>query len=81
MLINWKAEDKKWAIGQIQYYFHVERDEEIGELAAENLLEFFSEKLGAYYYNAGVMDAGKQMESHAARLDEDLYALLRPIKK
>ena len=81
MLINWKAEDKKWAISQIQYYFLSERDEEIGELAAENLLEFFSEKIGTYYYNAGVKDASKQAEAHAARLDEDIYALMRPIKR
>ena len=81
MLINWRAEDKKWIIRQIQEYFFKERDEEIGELAAENLLEFISEKFGPYYYNAGVKDAGKQAEAYAARLDEDLYALMRPIKK
>ena len=45
MIIKWKVEDKKWVIGQIQRYFFEERDEEIGELAAENLLEFFSRGL------------------------------------
>jgi uncharacterized protein (DUF2164 family) len=81
MLINWKAEDKRWIIGQIQQYFQKERDEEIGELAAENILEFFTETLGPHFYNAGVKDAGKHAEAYAARLDEDLYALMRPIKK
>ena len=81
MIIKWKVEDKKWVIRQIQQYFYEERDEEIGELAAENILDFFSDKLGSYYYNAGVTDAGKLAEEYAARLDEDLYALLRSIKK
>jgi uncharacterized protein (DUF2164 family) len=81
VLMNWKAEDKRWIIGLIQQYFLKERDEEIGELAAENILEFFSETLGPHFYNAGVKDASKQAEAYAARLDEDLYALMRPIKK
>ncbi len=81
MLINWKAEEKRRVIGQIQNYFLKERDEEIGELAAENILEFFSETLGPQFYNAGVKDAGKLAEAYAARLDEDLYALIRPIKR
>lgn len=52
-------------------YFHMERDEELGELAAGFLLDFFCEQLGPMYYNQGLRDA------HAFINDklEDLAAL------
>ena len=77
MLVKWNAEERKQIISDIQYFFHQERDEEIGELAAGSILVFFAGHIGAHYYNAGVKDAVKQAEAHASRLEEDLYALLR----
>ena len=77
MLVKWNVEERKQIIRDIQYFFHQERDEEIGELAAGTILDFFAEQIGSYYYNAGIQDAVKQAEAHTTRLEEDLYALLR----
>ena len=52
-------------------YFGREREEDLGELASQLILDFFVEELGPDLYNQGVEDA------HAYVLDklEDLYAL------
>ena len=77
MLVKWNADERRRIISEIQYFYHQERDEEIGELAAGTILDFFALLIGPYYYNAGIKDAVKHAEVHASRLEEDLYALLR----
>lgn len=64
-------DQKTEMIGLIQRYFANERDEQIGELAAMLLLEFFIEELAPMFYNLGVED------SHAYLSDkiDDLFAL------
>ncbi|MEM7277271.1 MAG: DUF2164 family protein [Pseudomonadota bacterium] len=46
----------------------------MGQFDAEFLLEFFSEEVGAYFYNQGLLDAQavseKQLESIAEAIDE-----------
>lgn len=42
---------------RIAIYFYEERDEDLGELASQLILEFFLEELGPYIYNQGVEDA------------------------
>jgi uncharacterized protein (DUF2164 family) len=44
-------------IGQIKQFFQIERDEEIGDLAASAVLDFALEKLGSEIYNEGVKDS------------------------
>lgn len=52
-------EDKKEMTEKIKEYFCEERGEEIGELAATLILNFFLEELGPYVYNMGVYDSYK----------------------
>lgn len=42
---------------EIVNYFYKERDEDLGDLASQLILEFFLEELGPYIYNQGVEDA------------------------
>ncbi|KAE9714279.1 DUF2164 family protein, partial [Escherichia coli] len=42
-------EEKNQMTMAIQRYFAEEREEEIGELAAINILEFITKNLGSYY--------------------------------
>lgn len=60
-------------IKSIIAYFDKERDEEIGELAAGMLLDFFAEEIAPEYYNQGVLDAHAFMTDKA----EDLLGLQR----
>ncbi|MGE6629468.1 DUF2164 domain-containing protein [Bacillus sp. NPDC077027] len=69
-----KEEKNKMMIA-IQRYFSEEREEEIGELAAINILEFITKNLGSYYYNQGVRDSRNIAVQRSQLLEEDLFAL------
>lgn len=56
---------------EIKRYFLDERGEELGDLAALLILEFFADKLGAHFYNLGVQDAHEFMSQRL----EDIYEL------
>lgn len=70
-VINLSQELKKQAIDDIKRYFSENREEEIGQLAAELLLDFMCEKVGAVIYNQAIRDAHTFMSEKV----EDLYAL------
>lgn len=52
-------------------YFFKERDEDLGDLASQLVLDFFIDELGPYIYNQGIEDAHLYMKD---KLD-DLFAL------
>ena len=64
-------ESKKQAVDDIIKFFIERRDEEIGQLAAELLLDFMIEKVGAAVYNQAIRDAQAFMSEKV----EDLYGL------
>ncbi|WP_150270271.1 DUF2164 domain-containing protein [Paenibacillus tepidiphilus] len=59
----------------IRAYFETERGEEIGALAADNLLEFFLQELGPHIYNGALGDCRTMVQQRMQGLEEDLYAL------
>lgn len=65
---------------RIQQYVADELGQEIGQLAAENMLDFMLGELGPHLYNQAVADARHVAAQRMAGLEEDLYALERPIK-
>lgn len=54
-------EKREQLIGEIQHFFLKERDEELGNLAASMILDFFIEKIAQDFYNQGVEDSYKFM--------------------
>ncbi|MCA1012913.1 DUF2164 domain-containing protein [Halobacillus halophilus] len=78
MLPSLKKEEKDYVIAKIQEYFEFERGEEIGDLAADQLLQLMIEELGPFIYNRGVQDARQMVEQKVMNLDEDLMSLTRP---
>lgn len=52
-------------------YFAVERDESLGELASQLILDFFIEEIGPEIYNQGVEDSHTYMINSL----DDLFAL------
>lgn len=64
-------EEKELMIADIKAFFQEKRDEEIGDLGALLLLDFFAEKMAPYFFNRGI-NAAKAML--AAKLD-DLHEL------
>lgn len=66
-------EKKAVMVESIKRYFAEERDEEIGDLAAMLMLEFFMEEIAPVFYNLGVED------SHAyigEKLD-DIFGIMK----
>lgn len=55
-------DDKERMKEQIKKFFYEERDEEIGDLASELVLDFFIENLAKDFYNIGVNDAKSYFE-------------------
>mgnify|MGYP000483553848 CR=1 FL=1 len=68
-----EKEIKMQAIDEIRKFFLTERDENIGDLAAELILDFFTEKIASYFYNEGIRDAHKYMYDKL----EDMFGLER----
>lgn len=64
-------EKREKLISEIQEYFLVERDEELGNLAAGFILDFIIENIAPTFYNQGIRDSIKYMNERV----EDLYGL------
>lgn len=60
-IIKLTKEQRDTLINEIRQYFLMERDQELGELAAGLLLDFFIEKIGPEIYNQGVYDSYNYM--------------------
>lgn len=69
--ISLSLERKEEMRRKVVDYFGNERDEELGELASQLILDFFIEELGADLYNQGIEDANIYLRD---KLD-DLFAL------
>ncbi|WDL95116.1 DUF2164 domain-containing protein [Alicyclobacillus sp. ALC3] len=76
----WKIprEQKKVLIERVQSYFELERDESIGELAAEHLLDFLITAIGPTLYNQAIRDARKVAMAQMVRVEEEIDLLEKP---
>jgi len=73
--ITLEKEERDTLISEIQNYFSVERDEEIGTIAADMLLDFFIETLGKVTYNKALSDSKYWFEKRMEEMTYD-YDLL-----
>jgi uncharacterized protein (DUF2164 family) len=66
------SKEKREALkNEIKTYFYEERDEELGDLAAGMILDFFMDKLAIEFYNLGIEDSYKYIIDRA----EDLLGI------
>ena len=77
-LIEFSKEEKLSIIKQIQDYFEDELEQEIGQFDTEFLLDFFSEKIGVYYYNKGLFDAQAILKSKVDDISDAIYEIEKP---
>lgn len=75
MLKNFPVDEaaKRRMMEEIKRYFLEERGEELGDLAALLMLEFFADKLAPQFYNYGVQDAHEFLSQRL----EDIFELNR----
>lgn len=80
MPVKLPKEEKDELVKRLQTYFEEERSESIGALAGEQLLEFMLRELSPYLYNKGIADARTLLADRFGQLEDDLYALEKPIR-
>ncbi len=67
--ISLTDEERDLFIKDIQYYFQTERDENLGDLGAGFILDFFLEKIAPTLYNHALDDAKHWLTSRLEELD------------
>jgi len=55
--IELNSDEKKQLLQDIIYFFETERDEKLGIIGSEKILDFFLESLGPVIYNKALDDA------------------------
>jgi uncharacterized protein (DUF2164 family) len=76
---NWERltdEEKKLAKEELILFFKNKRNEQIGIIAAEEILNFFLQSVGSKLYNKGITDAKKAIENRIEELNFDLDDLI-----
>ena len=66
--IKLTKEKREDMISAIKYYFDKERDEELGDLASNMILDFIIKELAPEFYNQGVTDSQKYMSDRVEEL-------------
>ncbi|PLS14725.1 DUF2164 domain-containing protein [Bacillus sp. M6-12] len=81
MNIKFPRDHKDHIIRSIQEYFYRQNGEEIGEIAAEDFMNFALKEIGPFIYNEAIKDAKSIIDDKMMNLEEDLSSLERPIRK
>ena len=69
-------EKKREFLQEVIGFFKRERDQDIGLIAAENVLDFFSDLLGPHFHNKAVQDAKNIIQQALDNVEVDLSVLL-----
>lgn len=73
-------EQKKKMQEEIIYFFQEERDEELGIIGAETVLDFFLDVLGETIYNKALDDVKLWLTRMAENAESDYYALYKDVR-
>ena len=73
--ISFEKAEREAIVGRIQRYFVDELDSSIGNIPAEQLLMFFGEVIGPYYYNRGLNDAQAVFARVSDSFNDEIYGL------
>lgn len=75
--IKLSSEDRKKMLDEIKDYYSREREEQIGILASESLLDFFLEDLGKIIYNKALEDTKLWFDHRMEDIEADFYTLYK----
>ena len=68
-------ERREFIVKEIITFFHEKRDEEIGMIAAEEILDFFLEAVSRDIYNKAIENSKNVIKQNLENLDVDLDLL------
>lgn len=75
--IQFTKEERTAIGGRIRDFFAKELDQDISQLQAEMVLEFFGGQIGGWFYNRGLTDAQAVVTAKAEDISDAIYALQR----
>lgn len=75
--LDFTPEQKKRMQEEIIYFFQEERDEELGIIGSEIILDFFVDMLGEVIYNKALDDVKLWLTRNIENMESDYYALYR----
>ncbi len=73
MRIKFSDERRQDLVKAVQSYFRDQHGDDIGELKASLILDFFVERLGPQVYNQAIRDARGFFQEKLADLEGDFY--------
>ena len=71
------SSEQRRKLEEIIYFFQEERDEELGIIGAETVLDFFLDVLGEIIYNKALDDAKRWLNRTVENAESDFYALYK----
>lgn len=80
MVIKIQREQKLQMLAMVQSAFEEQFGQSIGELAAEEWLDLVIRDLHPIIYNQAIADAKSVLLDRMASLEDELYALQKPIR-
>lgn len=75
--ITLTSEEKSQFLQEIVYYFEAERDERLGIIGSEKILDFFMDSLGAFIYNRALDDVKRWYDKRIQDVEADFYTLYK----
>ena len=79
--IEFSSDERTAIVDRIKLYFSEELNQNIGQFDAGFLLDFFTEEIGPYYYNRGLIDAQAVIEEKVESIADALYEIEQPVRK
>jgi uncharacterized protein (DUF2164 family) len=76
-MIKLSKENTDKIVSEIQEYFTENLDQEIGNFDAMFLLEFFSDKIGNYFYNQALSDVSTLISKQSDETQERIEELIK----
>ena len=74
---DFSPEEKKKMQEEIIYFFQEEREEDLGIIGAETILDFFLDVLGETIYNKALDDVKLWLTRNVENMESDYYALYK----
>ena len=75
--IKLPKEQKDEIVESVKEFFEMERSESIGDIGAEQLIDFMLKELAPYVYNKALTDARQVVMQKMASIEDELYSLQR----
>lgn len=78
---DFTPEQKKRMQEEIIYFFKEERDENLGIIGSETILDFFVDMLGETIYNKALDDVKLWLNRNMENMESDYYALYKSVDR